>query len=124
MGSTIIHPEEIIFASYYDLMILAFAENDKIKRIKHKGKYVASFAFKRDNVPDDQKIEEMRFSIFIERARRFGIEYYAYYLEMDSYFSRDAYNAFTKRELDCFLDEHSERKTTQYGVFQAGYMTH
>lgn len=114
------NPEENIFASYYDLTILAFIDNDKIKGIKHVGGCVEAFIFRKDNVFDNEKVEKMRFSTFIERARKYGIDYYAYYLEMNSIFSVDVYISFTKNKLDRFLKEHPERKATQHGFLFSG----
>ena len=104
------------YAAYHDLKVFVFYnQKDEIytEILKSSNKPIAFYALEEDGIPSKIKTKLMRFSDFYSLLMKEGIEYLDYYFnskDREWSWHTDAYDAFTKKKLDEYLENNKDTR--------------
>ncbi len=93
-----------IYADYHNLPVKVLLGKDgNLYTEKIKRKVVTFYFFEDEDVPEDFSYRTMRFSEYYECVVKNGHKYLSHYSNRDFIWHIDAYDAFTKEQLELFF---------------------
>ncbi len=103
------------FATYHDLLVkVLFKEDGEMATRSLRGKSCCTYIFEDEENTDGNSFEQMKFSDFYKLVVSKGYQYFCHYWAPYYAWHIDAYEAFTKENLDKFLCTAIGKQKDQY----------